>query len=53
MTVVGAISIKNVSSVMNSSGVGDCLRVVDAEKDNWVLCAGSSTERNEWSCGIK
>jgi len=53
MTVVGAISIKNVSTVMNASGPGDCLKLVDAEKDNWVLCAGSSTERNEWSCAIK
>lgn len=53
MTVVGAISIKNVNMVMNSGGVGDCFKVLDNEKDNWTLCTGSSQERNEWSCAIK
>jgi len=53
MTVVGAISIKNVVDVQAASGQGDCFRIMDEEKDNWVLCAGGSQEKHEWTCAIK
>lgn len=53
MTVVGAISIKNVVMVQSAQGPGDCFKVVDGEKDNWVLCTGGSHEKSEWVCAIK
>lgn len=51
--MVGAVSIKNVVDVQAASGSGDCFRIMDEEKDNWVLCTGGSQEKHEWTCAIK
>jgi len=53
MTVVGAVAIKNLADVQSASGPGDCFRIMDDEKDNWVLCTGGSQEKKEWTCAIK
>lgn len=52
MSVVGSISIKNVSSISPASGPGECFQIHDHEGDNWTLCASSSDEKKEWVCAV-
>lgn len=53
MTVVGAVSIKNIADVQSATNPGDCFRIMDKESDNWVLCTGGAQEKHEWTCAIK
>ena len=54
LVVLGAINVKNVMNVVNSTKTGDnCFKVFDEEQDEWELCTESTDVQKQWYCKIK
>ncbi len=44
MSVLGAISVSNISKMSTSDMENNCFTVENSEKDEWHLCAGDKTQ---------
>lgn len=49
MNVLGAISITNIITTVDSDKGSFCFRVSDNENDNWDLCSSDAPVKTEWT----